>query len=253
MPSYYKSNAIYDELNKVNHNFIWVIGNAWLLIYGDKESNPKVFVLVIGTSWEKQPNIINALKDINLKTSIPFFMIKFDDTDGSELNEIGFVSSLEPTKTTITLDELKNKFIKIGLDIKSGECHKYLNDKESSLYHKWQRNELGFNITVTDIDLIRINQDTGKPSEFIELKRSFLNVKKWNPYPDDFANFNLILNTTHTIKNIDFYILYNQRLTKPSFIDKHDPVSIFSYTMNNPIAIAREISFKDFIDGKYKI
>jgi len=252
MPDYYKSNAIYDELNKVENDFIWVIGNAWLLIYGDKNSIPKVFILVVGKSWVKQAEVIKALRFINSKTSIPFFMIKFDDTDGSKLTKIGFVSSNEKTPTTITLDELKYKFIEVGLDIQDGECHKYLNDKESSSYHKWQRSELGFNITVTDIDLIRIDRKTGRPLEFIELKRSFLDVKKWSPYPDDFANFNLILNTIQLFKDINFYILYNQRITKPNFIDNHDPISIFSYTINNPIVIAREMSFKDFIAGKYK-
>jgi len=251
MSDYYKGNAIYDELSRVNHNFIWATGNAWLLIYGDKKSNPKVFTLVVGKSWKKQLDIIKALKFISSKTSIPFFLIKFNDEKESSIDKIAFISSIEKKKDIITLDELKNKFINVGLDIKFAKSHKYLNDKESSLYHKWQRNELGYNITVSDVDLIRINKKTGEPTEFIELKRSYIEVDKWFPYSDDFANFNLIYNTIAPSTNINFNILYNQRLTRPSFIDKHNPVSIFSYTPDKPTIIARKISFQNFVDKEY--
>jgi hypothetical protein len=63
--SYYKSNAVYEMLeNTSNHQFIWVSGNAWALIYGDSGSTPLECALVYGKSWIFQVEMHTLLKKI---------------------------------------------------------------------------------------------------------------------------------------------------------------------------------------------
>jgi hypothetical protein len=38
---YYQTNAVYEGLKSVEHDFLWVSGNAWTLIYGDSNATPK--------------------------------------------------------------------------------------------------------------------------------------------------------------------------------------------------------------------
>jgi len=248
MAKYYKGNAVYDELKKAPHNFQWLDGNAWILLYGSK-SDFKLFVFVIGVTWKKQYDIINTLRYIFKRTSVPVYIVKFDDSSSTNIKEVGFISSLTKKKEIISLENLKQRFSDVGLSIKSSPCKKYLNDKMSSAYHKWQREELGPEIIVTDIDLIRIG-DNGEPIEFIELKRSFMDVKQWFPYSDDFSNFNLIYKSIQAT-NIDFIIAYNQYIKKQITLDDCSRMSIFSYSVNKPKVIKRNIPFEDFLNKKY--
>ncbi|RLA84413.1 MAG: hypothetical protein DRG78_01445 [Epsilonproteobacteria bacterium] len=250
MAEYYKTNGIYNALEKIEHNFQWVIGNAWLLVYGNKsDSQARVVVLVYGSSWEIQTDILKTLQDIATTDNIPIYKICFDDSEGAEISNVEFSTSLVDTPTTITLTELKTKFTEVGLSIKDGSCDKYLNDMASSAYHTWQRASLGNLITVTDIDLIRLNKSTLKPIELIELKRSFSSVNSWSPYSDDFVNFNL-LHTVASNADIPFSIVYNQMIKEP-FSDTYDPISIFSYTRGIAKEIVRNYNFTDFVGGLY--
>lgn len=254
MGDYYKSNAIYDALNVTTHNFQWVSGNSWLLVYGNKSNNEaKVLVLTHGKSWNEQSNIISTLKFLAKKLKIPIFKIVFDDSENTSITSIDFYSSLTSLKEIITLDKLKSKFKDIGLDIIDGTCDKYLNDKTSSAYHKWQRNSLGNKIIVSDLDLIRVNKDK-EPIEFIELKRSTASVSTWKPYRDDFVNFNLIDHISQQTK-IPLFIVYNRMIkdnsTKIISKDIHDPISIFSFTKNNYKSVEIDYSFEKFVSGDY--
>ena len=248
MANYYKTNIIYDSLLD-NGDFIWVSGNAWSLIYGDKQSIPKLIAFVYGTSWNIQENIIIFSKSLSRKTKLPVCFIEFDDDEDNYIEKVRISYDFEKFDI-LTLDELKEVFKTNGLNIDNKPCSKYLNDKTSSAYHTWQRNSLGYNITVSDIDLIRMHNN--KHIEIIELKRSFKNVSIWSPYSDDFANFNLLYNLA--IKaNFCFTIAYNQRITKPMFNDIKEPLSIFEFKINSANKIADNISFDDFKKGIYHI
>lgn len=252
---YYKTNAIYEALSKIDHNFQWVSGNAWLLVYGNKSDHKaKILVLAHGNSWSIQAEIMDTLKYIAKKLEIPVYKIIFDDSQDASIAEIRFCSSLDDEGEMYFLDKLKILFKNAGLDIIDGKCDKYLNDKTSSAYHKWQRASLGNRIVVSDLDLIRINEKSKEPTEFIELKRSTSDVKYWKPYPDDFANFNLI-NTISQQTKVPLIIVYNRMIkddtTKVILEDIHNPVSIFSYKINQPTEIKRECNFDDFVNGIY--
>lgn len=255
MADYYKSNAIYDALNTISHNFQWVSGNAWLLAYGNKsDQKAKVLVLAHGTSWKEQSDILNTLKYIAKKLNIPIYKIVFDDSANTSISEVAIATSLDHEGEMYFLTELKTIFKNAGLDIVDGHCDKYLNDRTSSAYHKWQRSSLGNKIIVSDIDLIRIDEKTNDPIEFIELKRSTFNVSTWRPYTDDFPNFNLIDTISQQTK-IPLTIVYNRMIkdkkTKVILQDIYDPISIFAFSNNNYKAIQLNYVFDKFVSGDY--
>jgi hypothetical protein len=245
--SYYKTNAVYTKLEAAkNHPFVWVSGNAWILIYGDQSAVPKALVLACGKSWALQKDVASTIKTIAAKSDLPLIFVRFDDN----VDSIEFVGFGRPGQQpiNISLDELKDEFQKLGLPVKSGACGKSVNDATSSAYHNWQRANLG-SIKVTDIDLIRLD-DQGMPVEAIELKRSYYSLKDWKPYSDDYVNFNL-LHSVCQRAGMEMNIAYNVRQTKPTFIDNASRLTIFSYkNINSPIKMG-EYDFSEFVDRKY--
>ena len=55
--SYYNSNAIYDHLGHTPH-YCWTVGNAWILVYGDHNSDPKLIVFAHGKSWLEDKRVL---------------------------------------------------------------------------------------------------------------------------------------------------------------------------------------------------
>lgn len=251
MSNYYQSNAIYDALKTRKHSFRWIIGNAWLLVYGNKsDSKAKVIVLAHGRSWEVDKEILKVLQKLSNKSGIEVVKVSFDDRENSNVSDIDFSDSLFGSSVKISLSTLKDKLKSYGLDITDGQCDKYLNDSTSSAYHKWQRNSLGNKIIVTDMDLLRVNEQ-GDTTEIIELKRSYKTVQDWSPYTDDFKNFDLLETISGKI-NIPFYIVYNQRKSNP-FQDIYAYVSIFGYKNKASTTINRGVSFDAFVSGDYMV
>lgn len=249
MSIYYNDNAIYKKLRNYNsEKFIWVSGNAWLLIYGDQYSTPKLLAFVTTKTFCHQNLYSKHIKIITLsrKLNIPFLNISFDDeSDNIEYVRIQDNSSNE--WHDITLQKLKDIFKSFGIPVNNNPCYKAVNDKQSSAYHDWQRNNLG-SITVSDIDLMRVNGD--KIEEIIELKRSYYEFDKWLPFSNDYPNFNLTLNLCNKVEIPKFTILYNIRKKNP-FEDRPDPVMLFNYHNKNQYNKIGVFSFDDFYYGKY--
>jgi len=245
--SYYKTNAVYGllELEEV-HPFVWVSGNAWMLVYGDQNASPRALVLAFGSSWSIQKDVTRVAKKIAEKSGIPLLFVKFNDTADS-IDKVGFGKPGQQPRE-LTLDQLKDEFQKVGLPVKGGACGKSVNDATSSAYHNWQRSSLG-SIKVTDIDLIRLSAE-GEPIEAIELKRSFSPLQTWNPYPVDYVNFNLLL-AVCKLSSMRMTIAYNVRQTKPVFNDDASKFALFSYlAANSPLRIG-QFGYSDFLVGNY--
>lgn len=249
MSVYYNDNAIYEKLRSYkSEKFIWVHGNAWLLIYGDQYSIPKLLAFVTTRSfrdeelYSKHKDIISLFKNLD----IPFINISFDD----KTDDIDYIriqdNSLEKWED-ISLQELKDIFRRFGVPVNNNPCHKAINDKKSSAYHNWQRENLG-NITVSDIDLIRVHNN--EIQEIIELKRSYYEFDRWKPFSDDYPNFNLTLNLCNKVGIPKFTILYNMRKKNP-FADIPDPVMLFNYFDINKYSNIGVFKFNDFYDGNY--
>lgn len=254
MADYYKSNAIYDELSKITNNFIWVSGNSWLLVYGNREDlTAKVIVIAHGTSWNIEKDVLETINNIGAKINIPVYRVVFDDSPDSLIETVDFYKTLNSELEKCSLTDLKNHLQDTGLNIVSGKCDKYLNDKTSSAYHKWQRSTLGNRIIVSDLDLIRVDSDNN-PLEIIELKRSTMGLNLWNPYAEDYINFNLVESLSKKLK-IPLNIIYNKmekdKETKIVSKDIADKISIFSYEKNSPKREKVNYDFKDFVNGNY--
>lgn len=245
--SYYKTNAVYARLeSEKNHPFVWVSGNAWMLVYGDQNADPKAIVMAFGQSWTLQKEVVETVKKIAANSGIPLFFVKFDD-GAQSIDKVGFGRPGQPP-TELSLDELKDEFQSIGLPVRSGACGKSVNDATSSAYHNWQRSSLG-SIKVTDIDLVRLSKE-GEPVEVIELKRSFYALHDWKPYPDDYVNFNLLLSVCKKA-GMEMSIAYNVRQTKPIFRDDASRFAIFSYPKpDSPVRLGL-FDYKDFLVRGY--
>lgn len=241
--SYYTSNAVYKLLeSQASHPFVWAAGNAWMLIYGDKTGTPKALVMASGKSWIPQKEILETVEKIAQRSDLPLFFINFDDESESiEKIKLGRPGT---NQTELSLDDLKDKFRKFGLQVSSGLCQKSVNDATSSAYHKWQRS-LGSAITVTDIDLVRLNS-AGDPIEAIELKRSYISLQNWTPFRNDFPNFNLLLSVCK-MAEMKMIIAYNVRHKQPVFKDDASQLSLFSYQARDVPEKIGYFSFSDFL------
>lgn len=242
--SYYNSNAIYDHLGR-NPHYCWTVGNAWILVYGDSHSNPKLLVFAQGKSWVEDKRVLAVVAVLSRWATLPMVRIEFDDG----VNEIETVRYYldDQTQQVITLTQLKTLFAERGVPVNTDNFAKAINDKESSAYHKWQRATLG-NITVSDIDLVRI--DNGKMTGILELKRSFKSLNDWRPYTADFPNFRLI-NNVCAKAGLDFMITYNVRHTRPVFFDDPSQIKLFCYDTNFKVTQTKIVSLSDFKHSNY--
>ncbi|NHM03607.1 hypothetical protein [Flavobacterium celericrescens] len=235
--NYYNGNALYDYLNinSINH-FSFVCENQWQIIYGDKNCEPKLLIGLSGTSsnlietkklLDEEKKLWKPLKEIHKRTSIPLVLLRFDK-DIEELEEVFIVDYVNnPTNLTkINLKDLHQIFKEFLLPIKENiSTGKYLNDKTSNAYHKWQRVSLGSDLKVSDFDLIKYDL-SDNIIKIYELKRSYIDLNKWEPYSDDYNNFILVWKVCKRA-NIEFNILYNQR-TKFPFNDDVSKVKVFN-------------------------
>lgn len=241
MSLYYKTNALYEHITANTWNqYEFVSGDMWELVYGDNSSIPKLLVMVIGVVAsefendlnERELKAIERMKELSNKSNLPLVCVRFV----IDINEIEFVQFSKDNKLfeKLTLSDLRDQFSEFGLPVQNTSTVKYLNDKTSSAYHKWQRNSLGSSLTVSDIDLWGL--DTKMNSKIIfELKRSYYSLERWEPFRDDYSNFRLISNLCK-LSELKFYIIYNQRIKTP-FKDVIDKIKLFDvdFTKTPPI------------------
>lgn len=251
--TYYKSNALYDKIKEMGlTNFKFVSGDAWQLVYGNDACNPLLLVFAKGTTFteynqelsEQDIDAINLLSHVSDRTGLQLIIIKFQ-TDMSIIQEVLFAySDLKFQK--ISLSGLSALYGKYGLPVSNTSTDKYLNDKTSSAYHNWQRQSLGRSLTVSDIDLWRIDE-TATPEIIFELKRSYYSLERWKPFTDDYNNFRLISNLCN-MASLNFKIAYNVR-TKYPFYDDISKIKLFEVDFNKQPPIKEEgiISLKEFL------
>lgn len=229
---YYSSNALYEYIAKKHlPQFRFVTGNAWQLVYGNNSCLPLVLVFAVGVpvaEIENPPSdeeraAFNLLSIAGERAMLPVKYIRFA-CDVYEIETVR-VSDGSFAYSSLTMPALSELFRSFGLPISNTRTAKYLNDKTSSAYHKWQRSSLGAALTVSDIDLWRLSE-SGTPETVFELKRSIYDLGRWAPFKDDYRNFMLISNLCNKA-GMQFRIIYNQR-TKIPFEDKIDRLKTFS-------------------------
>ena len=87
--------------------------------------------------------------------------------DERTLTKVGLRLGSEEQWNQVSMDEFAEAvFIDNGLDISKSASVKAINDRSSSNYHEWQRAKLGTGVKVTDIDLIRVNEERDPLQKF---------------------------------------------------------------------------------------
>lgn len=242
---YYQGNEVYNYLHRQNPlgRFFWMSRDKWMLVYGDGHNEPKVVSVVtqgdITEDWnEHEKNALKVAKNIIKNTDVALSFIRYNPEE--KLREVRYCEfdKTKPLRESapeiISMKELKEKFAAFGLHVLRDEVKKGINDKSSSSYHDWQRKNLGSDITVADMDLLRLSrgkdsegQNAYNVSEIIELKRSGDSLDEWEPYREDYDNFIMLLKLA--IKaGIGFYILYNYRCKNP-FLDDISRLKLFRF------------------------
>ena len=227
---YYIGNGVYDYLIECEEkeHFYWTSEKLWLLVYGDENLEPKVLTVASEQKLEQRTSIeernaVHAAQHITSGTDVPINFVRFDPH-----GVMDYVQYWEPGMNSmpkIPSDDLKKRMMAYGLKMNEIMAHKSINDKSSSPYHDWQRRNMGDSVVVADIDLIR--HDEGKLEEIIELKRSYIDIEKWEPYKQDYRNF-LLISKLARKRNVNFYIVYNRRVKQP-FFDDVSQLKIFEF------------------------
>ena len=238
MSEYYRGNAIYDLIEST-HNFRYTTENLWILVYGNRDCDPKVILLLSAyknenyeskTLTPKESEIMIYTEQISHKSGVPFIYVRFNN-DSEKLNEVKIM--MNGRFKSISLDEYVNVLIGFGIQKNSQSCKKPINSHASNLYHLWQVN-CGLDITTSDIDLMRVNSEL-EITEVYELKRSFISIEKWEPYSADFNNF-ILLSKLFTRCGVSFYIMFNQYQKSP-FKDDIEKVKLYKVIYEKELKI----------------
>ena len=221
---YYVGNAFYDYVDKHFNNFAYAKENIWLLVYGNSRCEPKLIIVLSALERKaylqnqtspEEDSIIKYAKQISEKSGVPWVYVSFIK-DEKELTKTKICCpSLNFSFKELTPDQLADVYRGFGLFIVEKESGKTINKQYSNVYQKWQM-KIGYGLTGSDIDIMKLKNDT--IVSVYELKRSFINIEKWKPYPADFHNF-ILLSKLFNKCGIAFYIVYNHRQEKPFFDD----------------------------------
>ncbi|PEF07906.1 hypothetical protein COM97_03615 [Bacillus thuringiensis] len=237
--TYYTDNAFYKYIRDENiDDFEYVSGDLWQLVYGNSVCEPKLLVLASSTSPEKldsnpTPKEMAAfyrLNEVARRANLSKMFIRFD-ASVIELDSVMILTNEGFKKCEI--DALTKHFASKGLPVNDTRTEKDINDKSSSAYQNWQRNHLGRDLKVSDIDLFKLDEKN-QIQVIYELKRAQNGVKTWNPYEIDYNNYRLIGNLCAKAK-IDFKVGYNRRVKVP-FKDDLSEILTLDVTIerNNP-------------------
>ena len=161
MTKYYKSNGLYDHLDKnPNPSLRFPKGDLWALIYADKEEGfePKVLALVIGVDGAGNGPVNVAetkclLEKISFEVDIPLVTIIFR-TDVQSITNVNYALGNEPI-VTISLNQLAQNLNNLGLPLNNQITSHAISSASSSAYQNWQRANLGNRIVAVDIDMFK--------------------------------------------------------------------------------------------------
>lgn len=249
----YGENAIYDYVVNKNLGYCFSIKNSWLLLYGNAKSVPKILALVNkvdnidinNMSTIEKENISLAYK-IAKQLKLPFICIRF-------MANSKWILVFEATFKRwekITYDQLRDLFEKYGV-VEPGTAKKPVNQYTSSLYHDWQRENLG-DVTVSDLDMVRYREN--KIEKIVELKRSKIYIDSWKPFPQDYPNFALIINAiVNSQVKIPFLLYYNEMKEGEIGKRKEDISLIRVFKFKIPIDMIEQDQVEYYDCGKYTL
>lgn len=250
MTKYYKGNSIY-ELIESTHNFRYASDDLWILVYGNRECDPKVILLLSEYSENefesetlktKESEIMIYTEQISHRSGVPFLYVRFNK-DASQLKEVKIMMSGK--FRSISLEEYTNILVGYGIQKDNLVSKKPINSHASNVYHLWQINS-GLDIITSDIDLMHINSNMDI-TDVYELKRSYIDINKWEPFPADFNNF-ILLSKLFNKSNINFYIMFNQYHKLP-YVDDIKVVKLYKVKFEDKLVIESlgKLDISDFL------
>jgi hypothetical protein len=238
MDNFYKGNAIYNLIEST-HSFRFTNENLWIVVYGNREAEPKVLILLSGysnndyesnTLTTKESEMLIYTKQISNKSKVPFLYVRYN-YDSKKLYSLKIMVS--DKINTVTMEEFVKILVGYGIQKNNRGSYKPINSKASNIYHLWQVN-CGLDIITSDIDLMRVNSNLDITDVF-ELKRSFISIDKWEPFSNDYNNFILLSKLFNPCK-IRFYLLFNQYYKAPYF-DDINKLKVFKLSFENKLFI----------------
>jgi len=248
MKKYYRGNAIYDLIEST-YNFRYTSENLWILVYGNREADPKVILLLSGYSKDdyeskslttKESEMLIYTEQISHKSGVPFLYVRFNG-DASKLTDVKIM--VTGKFKTISTDEYRNILVGFGIQQNNRSCSKPINSQASNVYHLWQK-DCGLDIITSDIDLMYVDSELDI-TDVYELKRSYIPMDDWAPYSNDFNNFILLSKLFEPCK-INFYILFNQYQKFP-YVDDINKLKIYKVTCDGKLNLENQ-GIKDLAD-----
>ncbi|MGF0065940.1 hypothetical protein ACQRCQ_11950 [Lachnospiraceae bacterium SGI.085] len=248
----YMGNAIYDYVYNEDLDYYYSAEHNWMLVYGNSASIPKIMVFASKVADINSDGTADEMKEANKALSIarylklPFIFVRFmvnNDLVGIWEESVG-------KWQTVTYDQLRDIYERYGV-VQPGTARKRVNQYTSSPYHDWQRNNLG-RITVSDFDLIKYNN--GQVQEIIELKRSKIPLNTWTPYPNDYPNFALLINTiVGSGKDISFTLYYNlMRAGQMGMrVEDTSQIKVFDFIIPKNMISSNQVQYR--LRGYYKL
>lgn len=163
-----------EQISSLNSNFLFPSKDRWLQYFKKKES-PGILIDLRGPSYEENADDIMITKHLLTKcidNDVSVVQVTYDKSFNSQG---GILTIKQPgmLEEKITSEDFLIRFID-----SSGSTGKPINRKSASAYHDFQRSNFGTNISIPDIDCIRLI-DNSLDFEIIEIKRSFFEPEKW--------------------------------------------------------------------------
>lgn len=252
---YYHGNEIYRYLleHDLSDRYFWVSGTMWTLLYSNPDGTPVTFCFASRVDGEQEltrpstPEETRAFRQFCLlakQAELPLFSLRFVD-DGCHACEHFLFREFQggAPSQVIPSGQLLTWLRERGLMFRGDSTGKDLNDRSSSSFHIWQRENMGNSVIATDLDLMRI--ENGRVDTIYELKRSYLPLETWRPFEDDRANYRAGLCLARRA-GADYRIVYNVRQTKPEFFDDVSRLKIFSLDHGWPAAALGEYAIEDY-------
>lgn len=173
----------------------------------DKECDAKKLL-------DKEKTHAKECLKIAKQANLPLFWVRYVDCEiltNDDYIYLWHSQKMDGKFEVVQLKELVKIFNEYGIDAKleNRTPNKSKNESLSSAFHMWQRECLRIGI-FADLDLVRIHDD--KVVELIELKRSYIQFSKWNPYNADINNFAILSNLCEKLGGVDFHILFNEQI-----------------------------------------
>lgn len=214
--NFYRGNEIYNFISNVNR-YRFPNDNFWFLVYGEKNGcQPKLLIALSGYEEKEFKNktlklnemeLIEYIKQISRRADVPWIYVRFNVAD-KNMNEVMFMAK-NKRLSLINIEFYKNILEYFGLNLidKDSQTKDFNTGGPSNIYQIWQM-KISDTMISSDIDLFKIDADN-EITDVYELKRSKIDIEKWEPFKADYHNFQL-LNNLLIKANIKFHIVYNE-------------------------------------------